>query len=63
MPQQSAYIESFNGKISDACLNEHWLLSMCHAKQVIAGWQEEYNNERPHGLLSYQTPSKFAGVI
>ena len=44
-PQQNAYIESFNGKLRDECLNEHWFLSMRHARQVIAEWREEYNQE------------------
>jgi len=59
-PQQNAYIESFNGKFRDECLNEHWFLSMRHARQVIAAWRQEYNDERPHSSLAYLTPSKFA---
>lgn len=59
-PQQNAYIESFNGKFRDECLNEHWFLSMRHARQVIAEWREEYNHERPHSSLGYQTPNEFA---
>ena len=59
-PQQNAYIESFNGKFRDECLNEHWFLSMRHARQVIAEWREEYNQERPHSSLGYLTPSSFA---
>ena len=59
-PQQNAYIESFNGKFRDECLNEHWFLSMRHARQVIAQWREEYNQERPHSSLGYLTPSHFA---
>ena len=59
-PQQNAYIESFNGKFRDECLNEHWFLSMRHARQVIAEWREEYNLERPHSSLGYLTPSSFA---
>ena len=41
-PQQNAYIESFNGKFPDECLNEHWFLAMRHATRVIAEWREEY---------------------
>jgi putative transposase len=59
-PQQNAYIESFNGKFRDECLNEHWFLSMPHARRVIAAWREEYNLERPHSSLGYLTPSSFA---
>ncbi len=59
-PQQNAYIESFNGKFRDECLNEHWFLSMHHARQVIAAWRQEYNDERPHSSLGYLTPNRFA---
>lgn len=59
-PQQNAYIESFNGKFRDECLNEHWFISMRHARQVIEGWRQEYNDERPHSSLGYLTPNRFA---
>lgn len=59
-PQQNAYIESFNGKFRDECLNEHWFLSMRHAREVISTWRQEYNDEQPHSSLDYQTPSSFA---
>lgn len=59
-PQQNAYIESFNGKFRDECLNEHWFLSMRHAREVIAAWRDEYNAERPHSSLGYLTPNQFA---
>jgi len=59
-PQQNAYIESFNGKFRDECLNEHWFLSMRHARDVIETWRQEYNDERPHSSLGYLTPNRFA---
>lgn len=59
-PQQNAYIESFNGRFRDECLNEHWFLSMRHAREVIEAWRQEYNNERPHSSLGYLTPQQFA---
>ena len=59
-PQQNAYIESFNGKFRDECLNEHWFISMRHARQVIEEWRQEYNGERPHSSLGYLTPKQFA---
>lgn len=58
-PQQNAYIESFNGRFRDECLNEHWFLSMRHARNVIEAWRQEYNNERPHSSLGYLTPVQF----
>ncbi len=54
------YIESFNGKFRDECLNEHWFISMRHARQVIEEWRQEYNGERPHSSLGYLTPKQFA---
>lgn len=59
-PQQNAYIESFNGKFRDECLNEHWFVSMRHARDTIADWRQEYNNDRPHSSLGYLTPKQFA---
>ena len=59
-PQQNAYIESFNGKSRDECLNEHWFLLMRRAREVIAAWRQEYNEERPHRALGYLTPDKLA---
>jgi len=59
-PQQNAYIESFNGKFRDECLNEHWFVSMRHARQVIEDWRQEYNAQRPHSSLGYLTPKQFA---
>lgn len=59
-PQENAFVESFNGKFRDECLNEHWFLSMRHARQEIEGWRREYNDERPHSSLGYQTPNYFA---
>lgn len=44
-PQQNAYIESFNGKFRDECLNEHWFMSMRHARQLIEEWRIEYNSQ------------------
>ena len=58
-PTQNAYVESFNGKFRDECLNEHWFLSMRHAREVIARWRQEYNEERPHSSLDDQTPNEF----
>lgn len=59
-PQQNAYIESFNGKFRDECLNEHWFMSMRHARQLIEDWRQDYNSQRPHSAIGYQTPDQFA---
>ena len=59
-PNENAYIESFNGKFRDECLNEHWFLSIAHARSVIEAWRIEYNTERPHSALGNRTPEEFA---
>ena len=50
-PNQNAYIESFNWRFRDECLNEHWFTSMRHAQVVIEAWRREYNEERPKKIL------------
>jgi putative transposase len=59
-PNENAYIESFNGKFRDECLNEHWFITLAHARNIIEAWRIEYNTERPHSSLGNQTPHEFA---
>lgn len=59
-PNQNAYIESFNGRLRDECLNEHWFVSLAHARTVIEAWRREYNEERPKKSLGGLTPSAYA---
>jgi putative transposase len=59
-PVENAYVESFNGRFRDECLNEHWFLTMAHAREVIEKWRIEYNTERPHSSLGDVTPEEFA---
>ena len=59
-PNQNAYIESFNGRLRDECLNEHWFLNLEHAKAVIEAWRREYNEERPKKALGGLTPAAYA---
>ena len=61
-PNENAYIESFNGRFRDECLNEHWFLSLAHARSVIEAWRIEYNTERPHSSLGNRTPEEFANA-
>ena len=58
-PMDNAYIESFNGKLRDECLNEHWFLNLKHAQALIENWLIEYNAERPHSSLGDMTPYEF----
>ena len=59
-PNQNAYIESFNGRLRDECLNEHWFVSLGHAKTIIETWRQEYNHERPKKSLGGLTPAAYA---
>jgi transposase InsO family protein len=59
-PNQNAYIESFNGRFRDECLNEHWFTSLSHAKVLIEAWRREYNEERPKKSLGGLTPANYA---
>lgn len=59
-PNQNAYIESFNGRLRDECLNEHWFVSLNHARAVIRAWVREYNEERPKKALGGLTPAAYA---
>ena len=59
-PNQNAYIESFNGRLRDECLNEHWFLNLEHAKVLIETWRREYNEERPKKVLGGLTPAAYA---
>ncbi len=59
-PTQNAYIESFNGRLRDECLNEHWFTSLAHARAIIETWRCEYNEERPKKGLGGLTPAAYA---
>jgi putative transposase len=59
-PVQNAFIESFNSRLRDECLNEHVFLSLAEARQTIEAWRYDYNHLRPHGSLGALTPNEFA---
>jgi transposase InsO family protein len=62
-PNQNAYIESFNGRFRDECLNEHWFTSLQHARVVVEAWRQEYNEERPKRSLGGLTPAAYAKTL
>lgn len=62
-PVQNAFIESFNGRLRDECLNEHWFLTLAHAREIIEEWRTDYNQRRPHSALGNLTPLEFARVL
>lgn len=59
-PMQNGYIESFNGRLRDECLNLHLFWSLAHARVMISDWKTEYNHHRRHSALGYQTPARYA---
>ncbi len=59
-PNENAFIESFNGKFRDECLNENWFLSLEDARRTIEEWRIDYNENRPHSSLGDLTPKEFA---
>ena len=62
-PTDNAVIESFNGRLRDECLNQHWFLSLDEARAVTEAWREDYHRVRPHGALGNRTPSEFARPV
>lgn len=59
-PVQNAFIESFNGRIRDECLNESWFKTLEEARKVIEAWRIDYNRVRPHSSLDNLTPEEYA---
>lgn len=59
-PVQNSFIESFNGRFRDECLNANWFTSMADARRKIEDWRIDYNQHRPHSSLAYRTPEEFA---
>lgn len=59
-PNENAFIESFNGKLRDECLNENWFLSLEDVRRTIEEWRIDYNENRPHSSLGDLTPKEFA---
>lgn len=59
-PAQNGFIESFNGRLRDECLNEHLFTSLPEARRIIEAWRIDYNTRRPHTSLNGLTPTEFA---
>ena len=58
-PTDNAFIESFNSRFRQECLNEHWFLSLEDAKEKVEAWRGHYNEQRPHSSLGYQSPVEY----
>ena len=59
-PVQNAFVESFNGRLRDECLNANRFLSLADARSKIETWRRHYNESRPHTALGWRTPQEFA---
>jgi len=62
-PMQNGFVESFNGRMRDELLNETLFFGLDHAKQKLADWIEDYNEQRPHSALNYETPAAYAAKL
>lgn len=60
-PVQNCFVESFNGKFRDECLNQHWFITLAEARQIVSDWRIEFNERRKHSSLG-MTPSQFAAA-
>jgi putative transposase len=62
-PNQNAYVESFNGRLRDECLDEHWFFSLGQARDTIETWRLDYNAVRPQSALGDIPPEEFEQVV
>jgi len=62
-PNQTAYVESFNGRLRDECLNEHWFITLAHARVEIERWRREINEEKPKRSLGGLPPAAYVRQI
>jgi putative transposase len=60
-PMQNAYVESFNGKFRDECLDQNWFTDLADAKEKVESWRRSHNTIRPHSSLNDDTPAEFGG--
>jgi putative transposase len=59
-PVQNAYVESFNGRLRDGCLNANWFTSLNDARRKIEEWRQDYNQHQTHSSLAYMSPVAYA---
>jgi putative transposase len=58
-PTDNPFIEAFNARFREECLNQHWFSSIAEAQTTIEAWRIEYNTERPHTALRHQAPAEY----
>jgi putative transposase len=61
-PTDNAFVESFNSRPRDACLNAHWFLSLAGARIKIEAWRRDYNKSRPHTSFGWLTPVEYGAA-
>jgi transposase InsO family protein len=61
-PWRNGYLESFNARLRDECLNINIFWSLAQARVVISDWKEDYNHRRRHSALGYQAPAIYAAA-
>ena len=59
-PMQNAFVEGFNGRFRDECLNDTLFSTLAEARSAITSWKEDYSHHRPHSALGNRTPAEFA---
>ena len=57
-PSQNGFVESFNGRFRDECLDQAWFTGLADARATVEGWRVDYNGRRPHSALGYRTPNE-----
>jgi putative transposase len=57
-PSQNGFVESFNGRFRDECLDRSWFTSLGDARATVEAWRVDYNGRRPHSALGYRTPDE-----
>jgi len=62
-PVQNAFVESFQGRLRDECLDRHWFVGLNDARHTIEAWRQDYNQARPHSALGYRPPAEFRRVF
>ena len=58
-PTDNPFIEAFNGRFRQECLDQNWFTSLDEARSIIAAWREDYNTVRPHTALANLTPAAY----
>ena len=62
-PAESAFAESFNGRLRDECLNINCFMSVRHAREIMESWRQDYNDVRPHSSLKGRSPKEYAEAV